>query len=80
MQNKRTSSTIALINYAVFLYNNDYETNRDKIMELLLELEKCWLKRKSNSNEFDDNVMKTANLLASALNMAGHLAWMKPTE
>lgn len=74
------SSTIALVNYAVFLYNNDHETNRDKIVELLMEFEKCWLKRKSNSNEFDDNIMKTVSILAKQLNLNNHLSWMKQPE
>lgn len=72
-----SSNTIALINYAVFLYNSDHEENKDRIIELLMEFEKCWLKRKSNSSEFDDNIMKTATMLAAYLNLAGHLAWMK---
>ena len=73
-------STIALLNYAVFLFNNDHEANRDKIVELLMEFEKCWLKRKNNSNEFDENIMKTASILAMHLNLAGHLSWMKQAE
>lgn len=77
---KEPSSTIALVNYGVFLYNSDSEGNRDKIIELLMEFEKCWLKRKSNSNEFDENIMKTASILAMELNLAGHLSWMKQAD
>lgn len=74
---KEPSSTIALVNYAVFLYNNDREgANRDRIIELLMDFEKCWLKRK-NSDQFDDNIMSTVSNLAVHLNLASHLSWMK---
>ena len=76
---KEASTTIALVNYGVFLYN-DLEANRDKIIELLMEFEKCWLKRKSNSNEFDENIMMTATRLAVGVNLNGHLSWMKQSE
>lgn len=74
-------SAVTLINYAVFLFNNDTDNaNREQIIELMMEFEKCWLKRKSNSNEFDDNIMKTATMMATQLNLSTHLSWLKSTE
>lgn len=70
---------VALINYAVFLYNNNYESNREKIIEIMMEFEKCWLKRKNN-NEFDENIMKTATALAVQMNLSTHLSWMKSSS
>ena len=75
-----TTGAISLINYAVFLSTNDYESNREKIIEIMMEFEKCWLKRKNNSSEFDDNIMKTATALATQLNISTHLSWLKPKE
>ena len=72
------TSAIALINFAIFLYNSESQTeNRDRIIELMMEFEKCWLKRKGNSSEFDENVMKSATVLAKELNLSSHLSWMK---
>ena len=75
-----STGAISLINYAVFLSTNDYELNREKIIEIMMEFEKCWLKRKNNNNEFDDNIMKTATALATQLNLSTHLSWLKPKE
>ena len=71
----------ALINFAIFLYNSESQTeNRDRIIELMMEFEKCWFKRKGNGNEFDENVMKSATILAKELNLAPHLSWLKNGE
>lgn len=74
-----TPSAISLINYAVFLFNNNYESNREKIIEIMMEFEKCWLKRK-NGNEFDENIMNTATALAEQLNLNTHLSWLKSNK
>lgn len=72
---------ITLINYAVFLYNNNTDNaNREQIIELMMEFEKCWLKRKNNSIEFDENIMKTATMLATQLNLSTHLSWLKASD
>ena len=75
------TSAIALINFAIFLYNSEAQNeNRDRIIELMMEFEKCWLKRKGNSSEFDENVMKSATVLAKELNLSSHLSWLKTTS
>ena len=73
-------NAIPVLNYAIFLYNCDSSENRDTIIELMMEFEQCWLKRKQNSEEFDDNVMKVATRLATALNVANHMAWVKEAD
>lgn len=73
-------NAIPVLNYAIFLYNLDPTGNRDTIIELMMEFEQCWLKRKQNSEEFDENVMKVSTRLASALNVANHMAWVKEAD
>lgn len=70
-------SATVLINYGVFMYNTDKEANKEKIVQLLMEFEKLWLKRKANSNEFEENIMKMATILATLLNLSNHVSWMK---
>lgn len=73
-------NSVPLLNYAIFLYNNDREQYKDILIELLMEFEQCWLKRRQNSGEFDDNVMKTATNLANCMNLVNHMAWVKEAE
>ncbi|CAG2167499.1 unnamed protein product [Oppiella nova] len=70
-------NAIPVLNYAVFLYNEDSNANRDTIIELLMEFEQCWLKRSQTTHEFDGNVMKVATNLANALSVSSHMAWVK---
>ena len=48
--------------------------------ELLMEFEQCWLKRKQNSDDFDESLMKAATKLANLLSISNHMAWVKKTE
>lgn len=47
----------------------DLVKNKEKLVELLMEFEQCYLKRKKNSSEFDELVMKTASELCIKLNV-----------
>lgn len=75
-------SAIVLVNHALFLSSNEHtsiasEGHRDRIVELLMEFEKAWLKRKEKVNDFDENVMRLATALAEQYNLSGHLSWVK---
>lgn len=71
---------LPLLNYAIFLYNTDNTQYRDVVIELLMEFEQCWLKRKQNSDDFDESLMKAATKLANLLSISNHMAWVKKTE
>lgn len=73
-------NAIPVLNYAIFLFNLDASENRDTIIELMMEFEQCWLKRGQPGNEFDEQVMRTATRLATALNVAKHMAWVKEAD
>ena len=73
-------NAIPVLNYAIFLFNLDVINNRDTIIELMMEFEQCWLKRSQTSHEFDEQVMRVATRLATALNVAKHMAWVKEAE
>ena len=68
---------IPIVNYCVYLFNTDAIKNRDLLLELLMQFEQCWLKRKKNSSEFDELVMNTASQLCVQLNVNTHMAWNK---
>ncbi|RWS12761.1 Bardet-Biedl syndrome 4-like protein [Dinothrombium tinctorium] len=65
---------LPLLNYAIYLHTTDMD--RDLAIELLMEYEQCWLKRRANI-DFDENMIKTATKLAQALNLSSHMAWTK---
>lgn len=75
---------IPILNYCVYLYNADPVQNKELLVELLMEFEQCYLKRKKNSSdkttEFDELVMKTANELLTASNQSLHMAWNKDLQ
>ncbi len=73
-------NALPVLNYAIFLFNSDSPKNRDSIIELMMEFEQLWLKRKQNSVEFEENVMKAATRLANALSVSNHMAWVKEAE
>jgi len=73
-------NALPVLNYAIFLYSSHNDKYRDAIIELMMEFEQCWLKRKQNSLEFDDNIMKVATRLANSLNVSNHMAWIKEAE
>jgi len=73
-------NALPVLNYAIFLFNSDGAKYRDSIIELMMEFEQLWLKRKQNSVEFEENVMKVATRLANALNVSNHMAWVKEAE
>lgn len=66
-----------VLNFAVFLYNQDNEGNREQIIDLLMEFEKCWVKRRESNGEFDIEVMRLATRLAAKMGVAHHMAWIK---
>ena len=69
---------IPIINYSVYLYNTDSIKNKEKIIELLMEFEQCYLKRKKNSSEFDELVLNTASQLCIKLNVNhSFMSWNK---
>jgi hypothetical protein len=73
-------NALPVLNYAIFLLISDSPKNRDSIIQLMMEFEQLWLKRKQNSVEFEENVMKAATRLANALNVSKHMAWVKEAE
>ena len=66
-----------LLNYAVFLYNQDPDRNRDNIVDLLMEFEKMWVKRRQGNGNFEMDVMRLATRLASLMHVAHHMAWIR---
>ncbi len=70
-------NALPVLNYAIFLFNSDSPKNRDSIIQLMMEFEQLWLKRKQNSVEFEENVMKAATRLANALNVSNHRLGLK---
>ncbi len=73
-------NALPVLNYAIFLFNSDSAKYRDSIIELMMEFEQLWLKRKQNSVEFEENVMKVATRLANALNVSNHMAWVREEQ
>jgi len=68
---------VPIVNYAIYLFNKDSVEFRDVIIELLMEFEQSWIKRKQTAPEFDIEVMRAATRLADAMNLAAHMAWIK---
>jgi Bardet-Biedl syndrome 4 protein len=66
-----------LLNYAVFLYNQDPDRNKDNIMDLLMEFEKMWVKRRQGNGSFDMEVIRLATRIASLMHVAHHMAWIR---
>jgi hypothetical protein len=71
------SNALPVVNYTTFLFNSDSPKYRDSIIQLMMEFEQLWLKRKQNSVEFEENVMKAATRLANALNVSNHRLGLK---
>jgi Bardet-Biedl syndrome 4 protein len=69
-----------ILNYCVFLHNKDEEKNKDSILDLLMEFEKMWVKRKQSNGDFDIDVMRLASRLATEMNVAHHMAWIRSSE
>ena len=66
-----------LLNYAVFLYNQDPDRNKDNILDLLMEFEKMWVKRRQGNGSFDLEVIRLATRVASLMHIAHHMAWIR---
>jgi len=66
-----------LINYAIFLYKQDPDRNKDHILDLVMEFEKMWVKRRQANGDFDMDVMRLATRLASIMHVAHHMAWIR---
>ncbi|RWS24591.1 Bardet-Biedl syndrome 4-like protein [Leptotrombidium deliense] len=73
------SVPLSIVNYAVYLYNKDFSVHKSVITELLMEYEQCWLKKRNNVADFDEQTMTVSTKLANILNLGSHMAWTKDT-
>lgn len=71
---------IAVLNYAIFLIQQDPESNREQIMELMMEFERNWLKKKPVDNALNEILVKTVQQITSSLNLSIHLPSKNKSE
>ena len=70
----KSNQTVPIVNFAIYLHNRDVKGFKDLIIQLLLEFEKVWSRKKPQNNDASDSdIMRLVSLLTSAVNMDSQL-------